>query len=187
MNKGNAQRMKWREAVEFLFRLAGTGDPASLREGDRINLIDDLWRFLEVEGQGDVAKQLDQAKRNPALLKPVIEVVRQLATGAADHERTDLKIGPIRLVFDGGRMKERADEDRVPVFSDGPLRDVVADIAAGDLGEAESWQIGRCQWADCNKLFLADRKGQIFCSHKCANSASSARYQERKKSKERRR
>lgn len=179
MDNGVPQEMKWREAVEFLLRLASTGDPASLREGDRINLIEDIRRFLEVEGQGDVDKQLRQAKRDPALLRPVIEVVRQLANGAADHKRVEVKITSIRLVFDGTRM----DEDRVPVFSDGPLRDVVADIAAGEIGEAQSWQIGRCEWKDCGKLFLADRKGQIFCSHGCANRASSERYQERKKSK----
>lgn len=179
MSKGKSEEMKWRDAVEFLLRLASTGDPASLREGDLINLIDDIWRFLAVEGEGNVAKQLRQAKRSPALLTPVIEVVRQLADGAAEHKRVKIEIGRTTLVFDGSRM----DEDRLPVFTDAlSLKDVVADIAAADLGGAESWQIGRCQWGECGKLFVADRKGQIFCSHRCANFASSARYQERKKS-----
>lgn len=182
MNKGNAQEMRWREAIEFLLRLASIENTANLREGDRINLIDDLRRFLQVEGEGRVAKELEEARSDAAKLTPVIDAVRQIACAAADHKLAKIWIEKTLLVFDGTRM----DDDRLPaVFSDGELRDVVAEFATGDFGEAESWQIGRCEWGECGKLFLADRKGQIFCSHRCANFASSARYQKRKKSKER--
>lgn len=179
MNMSDERVMKWRDAIEFLIKLVSKGDPVHLREGDRINLIDDFRRFLDVEGEAEIASQLEGARSNPALLRPAVEVVLKLVSAAADHKRTEIQVGPTLLVFDGTRLHE----DRVPVLSDGKLRDVVADFAAGDLGLAEPWQICRCQRMECGKLFLADRKGQMYCSHKCATAVSSAKYHERKKAK----
>jgi hypothetical protein len=74
------------------------------------------------------------------------------------------------IVFDGGRLGD----DRGAVFSEGKLRDVMLDIAASDLGDAEPWQVCRCK--ECPELFLAARKGQVYCSHSCANAAASREY-----------
>jgi hypothetical protein len=174
-------RMQWHDAVSFLLTVAKAGEPKKLSEGDRLNLIEGLRRFLEIEGPCDVATQLEEARSNPNILRPVIEVVGQLADAAADHRRVKIQLGPTSLavVFDGTRL----DGDRVAAFSDGKLCDVVADVAAGDFGMAEPWQIGRCRWRECGNLFLANRKGQVFCSHGCANTASSEAYKERKKAK----
>ena len=174
-------QMKWRDAVSFLLKVAKAGDPKKMTEGDRINLIEGLRQYLETEGPGMVDSQLTKARSDPALLRPVIDVVREIANAAAHHKRLEVKLGPrpLVLVFEGNRL----DGDRVAAYSEGDLHDVVADIAVADFGMAEPWQIGRCRWGICGKLFLANRKGQVFCSHDCANSASSEAYQERMKAR----
>ncbi|MCL4540313.1 MAG: hypothetical protein M1378_12090 [Bacteroidetes bacterium] len=181
MDNNKAEEMNWRKAVAFLLRLASIGDPGGLREGDRINLLDDFRRFLELQDEVDVKQELDAARNDPAKLAPAIEVVRKLANAAADHTRAEIHVGETRVVFDGARMDVKG--ERAPVSIDGKLRDVMASTAAMDLGLAKPWQIGRCQRTECGKLFLADRKGQMYCSHKCATAVSSAKYHEREKAK----
>jgi hypothetical protein len=116
-----------------------------------------------------IAKEVESKASN---LTGVIAAVRQLANAAAAHERTVISIGAIKIVFDGRRLGD----DRGPLLSDGKLRDVMADTAAADLADAEPWQICRCRESECQKLFLAARKGQIYCSHNCANAAASREY-----------
>lgn len=181
MSKGNTQDMKWREAVEFLLRVAATENPLKLREGDLINLLDDFRRYLELQDEVEVKKELDAARSSPAQLVPTIEVVSKLANAAADHTRADVHVGETQVVFVGTRMDFKG--ERAPVSIDGTLRDVMVSTAAMDLGLAKPWQIGRCSRTECGKLFLADRKGQMFCSHRCASAVSSAKYQERKKAR----
>ena len=169
--------MKWREAVEFLIRLAAIENTEKLRPGDRLNLIDDLRRYLEIESDGRPARDLAQAEAKPAILKKLIKdlnsVVRRLANAAATHERVEITPeGKTTIVFDGGRLGD----ERGATFLDGSLRDVMADTAAHDLEDADPWEICRCKEAGCRKLLLAARKGQIYCSHSCANAAASREY-----------
>jgi hypothetical protein len=172
--------MEWREAIEFLLRVAAIESPETLREGDRLNLVEDLGRYLEVEVEG-VAKKLSEARSKPAIIRPVIDVVRQLVAAAADHARVEVSKGPTRFAFDGSRLGQDREEREPLYFIDGDLRDLMAESAAVTVADLKPWEICRCP--QCRKLFLAGRKGQMFCSHECASTASLARFQERKKSK----
>src|SRR5262249_37286642 len=151
--------MRWREAIEFLLRLAEVDDPQKLRPGDRLNLMDDLRRYLEDDGEGQLARELVEADENPPKLMDAIKIVRHIAELTADHQVAEIPVGPTVITFDARRLGD----DRGAVSVDGSLRDAIADDAACDFGDADPWEICRCQ--ECRRLFLAGRKGQIYCSH----------------------
>jgi hypothetical protein len=163
--------MKWKEAIAFLLRFASIEAPEKLRQGDRLNLFDDLRRYLEDDGEGQLAQELAKAEAEPAQLKKVIEVVCTIVEAAADHKEIDIPLGKTTITFHGQRL---GDERRRALSVDGSLRDALADDAAADLSDAEPWQICRCP--ECKSFFVAGRKGQIYCNHKCANSAASREY-----------
>ena len=171
--------MTWRQAVEFLVRLADVEDPQKLKQWQVLRLVEECSLFLDLEGDGQPARELEQAKKKPATLKPVIETMRELVRAVADHTRIQVRVGQTKAVLDASRLGDK----RGAAFTDGRLVDVMTAQAVDDLGDAEPWQICKCRWPSCGHVFLADRKGQVFCSHKCASAASSARYQERKRPK----
>jgi hypothetical protein len=162
--------MKWKEAIAFLLRFASIEAPEKLRQGDRLNLFDDLRRYLEDDGEGQLAQELAKAEAEPAQLKKVIEVVRTIVEAAADHKEIDIPLGKTTITFHGQRLGD----ERRALSVDGSLIDAVADGAANDLSDVEPWQICRCP--ECTSFFVAGRKGQIYCTHKCANSAASREY-----------
>jgi hypothetical protein len=169
--------MTWRQAVEFLLRLADVEDPEKLKEWELLRLVEECSLFLDLEGNGLPARELAQAKSRPATLKPAIETVRKLVRAVAEHTRTEVKVGQTTVVLDASRLGDK----RGAAFTDGRLADVITAQAVDDLGDAEPWQICKCRWPSCGHVFLAERKGQLYCSHKCASAASSARYQGRKR------
>jgi hypothetical protein len=162
--------MKWREAIEFLIRFGEIEDPGKLRPGDRLNLVDDLRRYLEDDGEGQLAGELAQADANPAKLMDAVKIARHIANLAADHGVDEIEVGRTVITFDARRLGD----ERGAISVDGSLRDAIADDAACDFGDAEPWQICRC--LECRRLFLAGRKGQIYCTHSCANAAASRGY-----------
>lgn len=168
--------MRWREAIEFLLRFAQMENLEDLRPGDRLNLIDDLKRYLEDDGEGKLGKELAEVAAKPLLLKGLIQEVRTLVGCAVEGLSRDFNLGGTTLTFDGSRL---GDERRVLTF-DGSLNDALVDDAAFDLSDAKPWEMCRCKEQDCQKLFLAARKGQIYCSHACASTASVREHRSRK-------
>jgi hypothetical protein len=164
--------MGWREAVEFLLRLVTIEDPEQLRPGDRLNLLDDLRRYLDIEPGTTMADELAKVAGKPANLERVIEVARKLANAAADRERVEIPLSANTVIFDGKALGSK----RWVYFLDGSLRDAMVNRVAADLIYSQPWQILRCVEGGCHKLFLAARKGQIYCSHRCANTAASREY-----------
>jgi hypothetical protein len=169
--------MTWRQAIEFLVRLADVKDPEKLKQWQLLRLVEECSQFLDLEGEGQPARELAQAERRPATLKPLIETVRKLVQAVADHTRIEVQVGHTTAVLDASRLGDK----RGAAFIDGKLADVITAQAVDDLGDAEPWQICKCRWPDCSRIFLAERKGQKFCSHRCASAASSARYQQKKR------
>jgi hypothetical protein len=163
--------MDWREALEFAARFAVT-DLGALREGDRLNLIDDIRRYLDVAGTGALARELDAAKKNAELLQPAREAVCKLLEAAVSRQRIEFNTLKEKLVFDGRML---GDERRVVAY-DGSIRDVMVETLAADLAELEPWQIARCK--ECNAIFLVSRKDQKFCQRDCANAAALRAYRE---------
>src|ERR1700683_591717 len=96
--------MKWKDAIDFLIRLAALQDPTSARIGDRLNLIDDLRRYLEIEDTGRLSHKLKQAENKPNLLTPVSEVAQKLLAAAADHKVVEFEFEKIQLRFDGTKL-----------------------------------------------------------------------------------
>jgi hypothetical protein len=159
------EKMEWREAVEFLINLASIEDPEKLRPGDRLNLIDDLHRFLEIEEDGHLASEVKRLELEPKHLTETIDGVREVVEAAAEKQNVEFQLkGSRLLVFRGDRIGRRG-----AVLLDGELRDTMIDCAAADIEDAEPWQICRCAEPECRKIFMAGRKGQKFCSHACAN------------------
>jgi hypothetical protein len=169
--------MTWRQAVEFLVRLAGVEDPEKLKQWELLRLVEECSHFLDLEGEGQPARELALARTKPTTLRPVIKKVRELVRAVADHTRIEVPVGQTTAVLDASRLGDK----RGAAFTSGKLADVITAQAVDDLNDAEPWQICVCSWPDCGHIFLADRKGQKFCSHRCASAASSARYQERKR------
>src|SRR5262245_59800749 len=142
MKKSQVQEsMKWREAIEWLLYFASIEAPEKLRPGDCLNLMDDLRRFIEDDGTGRLAQDLEEAGETPAKLKPAIEEVRKIVDAAADHKSVDI-VPDVKTIttFDGAQLGT----ERGPITRDGTLKDAMAETAADDLGDAEPWQICRC-------------------------------------------
>jgi hypothetical protein len=142
--ESKSESMEWREAIEFLLRWAAISTE-EMREGDRLNLIDDCRRYLEIEGDGQPARELEEAKKKPAKLTDTVKAISRLVEEFADRKSPKVKIGPITMRIDTSRLGE----GRQPIFSDGALKDVMLDTAAYDLVQAEPWQICRCR--ECPK------------------------------------
>lgn len=164
--------MMLKDAVALLVRIAGLDDPASLRLGDRLNLIDDLRRYLDISPVGKTSRELDRAQDEPVRLKPVTQGVRELVDAAADGKKVELSFGPGKVVFDGAKLGARD-----ALLWDSNLRDEIIQLAATDLAELKPRQLGRC--AVCKRVFPAARKGQRYCSHACAVKVAVRRYQTR--------
>lgn len=164
--------MNHKKAVELLIRIARLDDPASLRLGDHLNLIEDLRSFLDLSGKGGLARQLNRAQRKPGILKRAMIAVRELVDAAANGKRKELSFGPGKVVLDGSKLGGRD-----ALLWDGDLRDVIAQFAAIDLAELEPGEVGRC--AACRQPFLVARKGQRYCGHACAVKVAVRVYQKR--------
>src|SRR2546426_4754780 len=89
MNQG---AMKQKEAVEFLVKLAGLGDPANWRQGDLMNIIEDLRRSVEPPAGGKADKEIKRVFRQPMLLRPIIEELRDLVEAAVDGKQLKLRV-----------------------------------------------------------------------------------------------
>lgn len=63
-------------------------------------------------------------------------------------------------------------------YRDANLEDAVIRVALDDLYEdvEAALRIQRCEEPECLRVFLAERKNQKYCSHRCANKMASRVY-----------
>jgi hypothetical protein len=157
--------------IQFLVIAANLADAdlASLREGDRLNLVADLADYIGDEAQAD--PMLSKARTSIETIRPALEVIRRCVETVADRAVVDFPAGSYPRV----RLDARQGAP-VAVYFDvkAPLPDRILLLAFEDLRTApEAARIRRCKDPKgCrrpgSRLFYAGRTDQEYCSRTCA-------------------
>jgi hypothetical protein len=146
------------------------------RPGDLPNLIYELRQWLDLEPDEPLNAQVSDLKKDPARLQRIIDRVAELLDAVADRKsfRADYSAGSV--ILDAGKLG--AEGGRALSYRDANLEDAVVRVALDDLYEntEAALKIQRCQEPECLKVFLAERKNQKYCSHRCANKMASRVY-----------
>jgi hypothetical protein len=168
--------MKWPECLPWLTNFAHVDleNLVSGRPGDLPNLLFEIRRYLDVEPGGRLDRDLKNVGKNPAALRPALEVARTLVDAVADRKQVDLPFETGRVRLDATRSRE----DRPISYYGQSLRDAMLMTALDDLTEDEATRIARCEELACHKTFFAGRLGQRYCSHACANATAARKYRE---------
>jgi hypothetical protein len=144
------------------------------RPGDLPNLVYDLEKWLGVYDDPKLSGQIHKLLRRPALLQPLIDQTSALAAAVADRRKYSYRYSDGEVEIDAGRL-EKGDSRAVAYrFSD--LLDAVVHVAIHDLSRYDALRVRRCREQICHKIFLASRRSQIYCSHRCANARASRKY-----------
>ena len=180
-----------RASIEFLLRFSDT-DPVALagsgQPGDLINLVYNLYRFGYI---GDAVMTYDEAvaeardladalRAKPERLGLVIEGLKSLLGAAADGGRFELPLLPgSKAVFDFVRDGRRTNflwSPRADRYAG--LRQAIIHSALHLLATEEGEMVRRCTRDACQRIFLAKRPKQIFCTRACASAAVFERYKQ---------
>ena len=149
------------------------------RPGDLPNLIYELRQWLDLEPDEPLNREVGDLEREPARLQAIIDRVAELLEAVADRKcfRADYSGGSV--ILDAGKLA--AEGGRALSYRDAELEDAALRVALDDLYEdtEAALRIQRCKEADCARVFLAERKNQKYCGHRCANKAASRTYRER--------
>ena len=146
------------------------------RPGDLPNLIYELRQWLDLEPDEPLSAEVADLEKKPARLQAIIDRVAGLLGAVADRKtfRTDYSGGGVilnvgKLGSEGGRALS---------YRDANLEDAVLRVALDDLYEdvEATLRVQRCQEPECLRVFLAERKNQKYCSHRCANKMASRAY-----------
>ena len=168
----NQEVMKLREAAKLLVRIAAINEPANMRIGDRMNILEDMRRYLDVAGKGRISRELDRAQHQPKVLETTFHVVGDLVNAAVDGKTIEFEFERGKLRLNGNKLGSRD-----ALSWDGSLRDIMAQFAAIDLADLKAGELGRC--AECRKVFVVARRGQRYCNHACAVKIAVRRYQKK--------
>lgn len=163
----SANEMKTSEALQWLVRFATT-DLDHLRRGDLLNLLDEIRRYLDVAGDGQIDTELRKAEGNTLALAKAAKVARQIVETVADGKQARIPYGKGDYVLD-------ASGARIATYEGSSLRDAILHTAAGDLDSEEKGRIKRCP--RCNKVFYG-QTNQLYCSRNCAAAVAVKKYRE---------
>jgi hypothetical protein len=188
-----------RDKFAFLIRLSETDAStliASERPGDLPNFVHGFYRFNFLAAQGDlrntVLRLADAIRADPRPLKATIEKVRALLSALADGERFEWEFRRgSAVVLDGAAFKADKDRGGVVLLSPSGALDqaVVAHVMCtfGEIREVAA-MVRRCKRERClskvsgrNRLFVATRPRQIFCSRQCGSADAFERYKRSEK------
>jgi len=143
-----------------------------LRPGDRLNLEDDLARFLEPDAQGPglyaVAVGVPgiatgELSALQATMRAIVTSYLELREGrrrAADLYEIHLRKMITPQGTPGGPPR---------VVATGEVRDVALEVLFSVLASVEADRLRRCP--ECGTIFLRMRK-QLYCTRKCVNKAN---------------
>ncbi len=144
------------------------------RPGDIPNLVYDLERWLGVYDDPKLAGQIRKLLRRPALFRPLIEKTSALVASVADRRKFSYRYSDGEVEIDASRLEKGGARAVAYRFSD--LLDAVVHVAIHDLSRYDALRVRRCREQTCHKIFLAARRSQIYCSHRCANMRASRKY-----------
>jgi predicted RNA-binding Zn ribbon-like protein len=164
------------QALKWLIALASLNiqDFARGRPGDLPNLVYDLERWLGVYDDTKLAGQIRKLLQRPALLQPIIHEVSALVAAVADLGKFNYRYSDGHVEVDGSRLEKESGRAVSYRFTD--LLDAVMHVAIHDLTRHDAVRVRRCREQSCHKVFLASRRSQIYCSHRCANLQASRTY-----------
>ncbi len=179
------------DRLRFLVRLVETNlqKLKSGPPGDLMNLCYDLRRYGEALGSGP--DEIRKAERGDlSALAVAIEPVRKMVAAVADRGLVDLPF----TVNGKARLDARGlgtDFDAPALAWALPLRDRLALLALTDLRQGEGVaRVRRCKESktqnpktkepNCQRLFVAKRSDQVYCTRHCANRVAVRTHQESK-------
>jgi hypothetical protein len=191
------------ERIGFAVRFATT-NLGQNREGDWLNLRDDLNQFLGAGPDDEINVKLSKGvyitadpdtegisgvAASEADVRAIQADVQQLLTGFAGPARTTgrfpkgLKAVPIALDYRVARIRhpERRQNGSSVVVASGNLRDCVLAVLLHLLVQQPGSPVELCP--ECQKVFYRQGK-QVFCSRQCTNRAMTKRKRERDREKE---
>jgi hypothetical protein len=149
---------------------------ANGRPGDVPNLIYELRQWLDLEPNEPLSGQVRRLEREHERLQAIIERLAELLGAVADRKC-------FRANYSGGSVILNAEKlgsegGRALSYRDANLEDAVLRVALDDLCEdvKAALRIQRCDEPECLRVFLAERKNQKYCSHRCANKMASRVY-----------
>ena len=186
--------MKVNEATRFLVTLANSNvqELAAIdNPGIVSTLLYDLRRYLNVSGEGQIARTIAQAEKNDLTplerpIKEVRDLLDNVTAGKFDKCRFDLgKDRPLRIAL-------LLDDESIVSAEDGDLTDAIMSAAYSDMEceDRELLHVGRCQYVagreylpgrrylgghEHPKFFYKIKFNQNYCDHACANKAAAER------------
>lgn len=178
--------MKLEESIRWLLSFSKSTEDtfSSGRPGDLLNLLFDLRRYIQVDPDDHkVEKELMKAEREPLTLLATITTVRRLLTQVAGGGLFKHRYGGGELVFDASKLPS----ENALSYHDASLTDAVVQVAVDDLSDAVALRVKRCANEECEEIFFAERRSQIYCGHRCANLIASSTYRKQVDKKEQRR
>lgn len=172
------EAMKKERILPWLVDLSrvNAGSLAKGRPGDLPNLIYELRQWLDLEPDEPLNAEVRGLEKAPARLQAIIDRVAALLGAVADRKcfRADYSGG--NIVLDAGKLGSEG--GRALSYRDANLEDAVLRVALDDLYEdvEAALRIQRCEEPECLRVFLAERKNQKYCGHRCANKMASRVY-----------
>jgi hypothetical protein len=146
------------------------------RPGDLPNLIYELRQWLDLEPDEPLSAEVTDLAKKPARLQAIIDRVVELLGAVADRSLFNADYSAGGVIFDAGKLGSEG--GRALSYRDASLEDAVLRVALDDLCEdvEAALRIQRCEEPECLRVFLAERKNQKYCSHRCANKMASRVY-----------
>ena len=173
--------MRKEQAIRWLVELCGTSVQTLLggRPGDLPNLIFDMRQWLGLEDTEPLNRELRRIERSHNELQAIIDELGKLVDAVADRKKVRISYQAGGVILDASRLG--TDGPRALSYRDASLRDAVLRVALDDIYESaqEALLIRRWQEQKCQKVFLAARRSQVYCSRACANTHAGLVYRER--------
>lgn len=148
------------------------------RPGDLPNLIYEMRQWLDLEPDEPLNREVRALEKNPAALQTVIDKVAELLHAVADRKRFQAEYAGGNVVLDTAKLGTEG--GRALSYRDAKLDDAALRVAIDDIYEdiQAALRIQRCREPECSRIFYAERKNQMYCSHRCANKVASRAYRE---------
>ncbi len=146
------------------------------RPGDLPNLVYELRQWLDIEPNEPLNAQIHVLEKNPARLQRIIDQVADLLGAVADRKKFQAPYAGGSVILDAGKLG--AEGGRALSYRDSNLEDAVVRVALDDVYEdvKAALRVQRCEERECARVFLAERKNQRYCCHRCANKTASRTY-----------
>lgn len=164
------------EAVRWMVALSGV-NAKELRTSDRaryVELADELERWLGISKDPLLTAEVRRLRQNPAAFQALIDEIAAIITAVADRKKFSFHYEDGHIELDPNRFETGA--ARALSYRFTAMLDATVNVACDDLNHPDSLRVRRCREQSCGRIFVAARRSQLYCSHRCANLQASRRY-----------